>query len=161
MSEKVTGWDAIANRVLTGSLPTSNYVGSFTTRDRDVELDQLRRMLNEYRDENDSLGEAVTSIKAALDASNAAREAAEAARDEASAACDRAKGEHAESRGLLAAAEVEMKHLKSSLDDVEQLAVDLQDDLRVAKDAAEEAEGARAAAEGRAADDRGAAESSS
>ena len=161
VSEKVTGWDAIANRVLTGSLPTSNYVGSFTTRDRDVELDQLRRMLNEYRDENDSLGEAVTSIKAALDASNAAREAAEAARDEASAACDRAKGEHAESRGLLAAAEVEMKHLKSSLDDVEQLAVDLQDDLRVAKDAAEEAEGARAAAEGRAADDRGAAESSS
>ena len=62
-------------------------------------------------------------------------------------------------RGLLAAAEVEMKDLKSSLDDVEQLAVDLQDDLKAAKAAAEVAEEARTAAEGRAADDAGAAES--
>jgi chromosome segregation ATPase len=155
--KKVTGWDEIANRVMTGSLPTSNYVGSFTTRD--TELDQLRRMLNEYRDENEALGEAVTSIKGALDASTAAAATAEAASAAASAACEAAKGAHAESRGLLAAAEVEMKDLKSSLDDVEQLAVDLQDDLKAAKAAAEVAEEARTAAEGRAADDAGAAES--
>ena len=148
--QRVSGWDAIARRVLKGSLPTSTYEGSFTARD--AELNQLRRVIAEYRHENDSLGEAVVAMKRALDASNAARGVAEAERDAARGRGETARGDQAESRGLLAAAEVETRDLKASLDDVEQLAVDLQDDLKTARAAVTAAEAARAEAERHAAD---------
>lgn len=46
---------------------------------------------------------------------------------------ERAKEELATSKGMSAAAEVETRELRTSLDDVEQLAVDLQEDCRAAK----------------------------
>jgi len=67
VESKVTGWDAIANRVVpsgTTASPPSTYVGSFTTRD--TEMDTLRRMLNEYRGENDTLGALITALKVRL-----------------------------------------------------------------------------------------------
>lgn len=161
-SSPLTGWEEIANRLTTGGAHGTagpgapNYVGPFSTRDG--ELDQLRRMLKEYRDENDALGEAVTAMRAALEAEGAAKKAAEEARDAAvaergaaEAARDEAKAAHAQSQGSLAAAEVELTRTRATLDDVEQLAVDLQDDLAAARAAASEAAS-------RAADDRGAAE---
>jgi hypothetical protein len=91
---------------------------------RDAELDHLRRVLADYREENDSLGEAVLAMKSTL-----LRASAEAER----AASERSAAALASARDALASSRAEVERLRASLEETEQLALELTDDLEAMK----------------------------
>ena len=91
---------------------------------RDDEMDHLRRVLADYREENDSLGEAVLAMKSAL-----LRASAEAER----AASERSAAALASARDALASSRAEVERLRASLEETEQLALELTDDLEAMK----------------------------
>ena len=141
-NEKAAAWDAIASRVMAAA--GSAYEGTYTPMTRDEELEQLRRRLEEYRDENDSLGEAVRAMKAALDAANEDAANAETTRHER----DTAKEELAKTKALLGKADATLRSLKDRVAEMEQLCLEQQDDVVASKQAMEAAEAKRAEAEG-------------
>ena len=140
--EKAAAWDAIASRVMAAA--GSAYEGTCTPVTRDAEVEQLRRRLQEYRDENDSLGEAVRAMKAALDAANEDAANAETTRNER----DEAKEELAKTKALLAKADATLRNLKDRVAEMEQLCLDQQDDVIASNQAMEAAEEKLAEAEG-------------
>ena len=87
-------------------------------------MDHLRRVLADYREENDSLGEAVLAMKSAL-----LRASAEAER----AASERSAAALASTRDALASSRAEVERLRASLEETEQLALELTDDLEAMK----------------------------
>ena len=141
-NEKAAAWDAIASRVMAAA--GSAYEGTYTPMTRDEELEQLRRRLEEYRDENDSLGEAVRAMKAALDAANEDAANAETTRHER----DTAKEELAKTKALLGKADATLRSLKDRVAEMEHLCLEQQDDVVASKQAMEAAEAKRAEAEG-------------
>ena len=131
--EKAAAWDAIASRVMAAA--GSAYEGTCTPVTRDAEVEQLRRRLQEYRDENDSLGEAVRAMKAALDAANEDAANAETLRNER----DEAKEEMAKTKALLAKADATLRNLKDRVAEMEQLCLDQQEDVIASNQAMEAA----------------------
>ena len=109
--------------------------GTYTPVTRDAEVEQLRRRLQEYRDENDSLGEAVRAMKAALDAANEDAANAETLRNER----DEAKEEMAKTKALLAKADATLRNLKDRVAEMEQLCLDQQEDVIASNQAMEAA----------------------
>ena len=131
--EKAAAWDAIASRVMAAA--GSAYEGTYTPVTRDAEVEQLRRRLQQYRDENDSLGEAVRAMKAALDAANEDAANAETLRNER----DEAKEEMAKTKALLAKADATLRNLKDRVAEMEQLCLDQQEDVIASNQAMEAA----------------------
>ncbi|EEH54820.1 uncharacterized protein MICPUCDRAFT_60639 [Micromonas pusilla CCMP1545] len=132
--ENASEWDLVSNRVLTALVS-----GDASNRHpRELKARTLRRTLDAYKDENDSLGEALMSMKAALQAANEEKTKAIKARDVAVSAGESLREtleRNADATGALARANDELKSLKKQLADVEQLACDLRDDLQVAENA--------------------------
>ena len=105
---------------------------------RDDEMDHLRRVLADYREENDSLGEAVLAMKSAL--LRASEEAERAASEKSAAAL-------ASARDALSASRADAERLRASLEETEQLALELTDDLEAMTRARAAETSAREAAE--------------